>query len=282
VRRKAGNAKGVELLRKAYKVRSKQLDEINLVSPWHHLYREVTLPKLLQSMPSRRAKVLDAGGGTGNLASDLAKRGYAVTLVDVLPDMIAVARSRAAITPFEIFEGNLEDLSFLQAGSFDAIVCTQVLNFCADLGRVFKEFARVLRPSGVLFADIDNAYRWAAVEALSGHLDNAQRITVSGRDEARNIIGTGYFFHSEKELRGLLSDAGLTVQAMWGVGYIAPLIHVFAESKRFLKPSRLPARARIFADPKAIKKLARLESELARRMPLELAGWSQFLCKKGG
>ncbi len=277
---KSSNKSSFNLLAKAYKVRSKQLDEINLVSPWHRMYRDLTMPKLLDSIPRKHAKILDAGGGTGNLASDLAKRGHKVTLIDALPDMLAIARRRAAETPFEVVEGNIEDLSIFKPASFDAIVCTQVLNFCPDLARAFKQFARVLKPSGVLFADIDNAYRWAAVEALNGHIDNARAIVVEQRDAAMNIIGTGYFFHTDANLRTALNKAGFALQDIWGLCYVTPLIHVFAESKEFLNPARLPARAKLFANPLAMRKLARLETELARRMPLEVAGWSQFLCKR--
>jgi ubiquinone/menaquinone biosynthesis C-methylase UbiE len=149
---------GPAKLSKAYEVRSKQFDEINVVSPWHRLYREATLPKLLKTVASKKSTILDAGGGTGIFSSELAKRGHDVTLVDILPDMLQLARRRAAKTPFRVLQGNVEDLSFLEPASFDAIICTQVLNFCPHLDRVFKEFARLLKPSGFLFADIDNAY----------------------------------------------------------------------------------------------------------------------------
>src|SRR4029453_14120923 len=41
-------------------------------------------------------------------------------------------------------------LSFLEAGSFDVVAASLVLHYLADWGPPLREFARILRPGGVL------------------------------------------------------------------------------------------------------------------------------------
>jgi SAM-dependent methyltransferase len=101
--------------------------------------------------------LLDAGCGTGRYAVELAKRGYQVCGVDRSPALIAVARNRALHTSArpDFTIADLLDVSFSQL--FDAVLCRGVLNdFVEESERVaiFHQFARWLRPSGVLIFDV--------------------------------------------------------------------------------------------------------------------------------
>lgn len=50
---------------------------------------------LKEYLPKRRnAKILDAAGGTGRIALPLAKMGYSVTLCDISPSMLYVAKKK--------------------------------------------------------------------------------------------------------------------------------------------------------------------------------------------
>ncbi len=259
-------------------------DAICNASPWHRLYRETTLTAIdrtLSTLPPGPLRILDAGGGTGLMAEWLAKKGHHVVLVDTLPDMLEISRKKSRETPFEVRQGDLSDLSWLDPESFDAIVCTQVLNFFPDLGAVFQQFAGVLKPSGMVFADIDNPLRWCLIEALDGQIENAIAIVRSGKDERRNIVGADYFFHRKQDLAEIVASAGLRLEASWGVAYIAPYVHIFARSQEFLTPEKLPERAAFFAREENYEKLRALEAELAALdLCDEMAGYLQFFCVK--
>lgn len=111
--------------------------------------------------PLGETHVLDAGCGTGSFAVALAPHVGALTLLDANPEMLAVARAKLASTPgappFDTHEGHLQALPFDDV-SFDAVMTNQVLHHLGDPdgdawpehGRVFAEYARVLRPGGVL------------------------------------------------------------------------------------------------------------------------------------
>ncbi|GAA5050317.1 SAM-dependent methyltransferase [Thermocatellispora tengchongensis] len=94
-------------------------------------------------------KVLDVATGTGNLALGAARRAAEVTALDLVPELIAVARDRAAAEGLEVAfrEGDAEALPFEDA-SFDVVASTFGVMFAADQERAAAELVRVLRPGG--------------------------------------------------------------------------------------------------------------------------------------
>lgn len=271
-------------LQSTYEERSRVFDALSGVSPWHRLYRERTeteIEKLLDRLDRRPVDILDAGGGTGLTAQWLVRKGHRVVLVDAVASMLDFAREKAKQDPFEIHHADLADLSFLPPNSFDLIVCTQVLNFCPDLAVVFEALHRVIRPGGMMLADVDTAIRWCILEALDGHIENAIAIINEGRDRDRNIVGADYYFHCKRELFGVIESSGFRVENSWGVEYVAPYVHVFAKSKDFLDPAKLMPQARVFTQDEQLAALRRLENVLAHmKLPEEMAGYLQFVCLK--
>jgi 2-polyprenyl-3-methyl-5-hydroxy-6-metoxy-1,4-benzoquinol methylase len=97
------------------------------------------------------ARVLDVACGTGNTAIPLARRGAVVTGVDIATNLLVQARERAAAESLSISfdEGDAEDLPYAE-GSFDAVVTMFGAMFAPRPQIVAAEFARVLKPSGLL------------------------------------------------------------------------------------------------------------------------------------
>ena len=72
------------------------------------------------------ARVLDLGGGPGRYAIWLAEHEYRVTLADVSPELLAIARERIDVAGVEvqaIVEADARDLAAWADVSFDAVVC---------------------------------------------------------------------------------------------------------------------------------------------------------------
>jgi SAM-dependent methyltransferase len=97
------------------------------------------------------ARVLDMACGTGNTSLPLARSGAHVTGVDIATNLLEQARARAAAEGLDITfeEGDAEQLSYPDA-SFDAVVTMFGAMFAPRHELVAAEFARVLKPGGLL------------------------------------------------------------------------------------------------------------------------------------
>jgi SAM-dependent methyltransferase len=97
------------------------------------------------------AQVLDMACGTGNTSIPLARRGAHVTGVDIAPNLLDQARERAAAEGLQIRfeEGDAERLPYPDA-IFDAVVTMFGAMFAPQPERVVAEWARVLKPGGLL------------------------------------------------------------------------------------------------------------------------------------
>ena len=89
-----------------------------------------------------KSLVLDLACGTGDLCRDLASYGHRPIGIDFSSGMLRAANTRAPLV-----RGDAGALPFPDA-SIDGVVCGFALRNFVDLGAVFAECARVLRPGG--------------------------------------------------------------------------------------------------------------------------------------
>jgi len=100
--------------------------------------------------------VLDYGCGVGTLSMLLAKRGYAVTGVDISEQFINSAKRKFRALPsiaFEVIDGL--PLRFPD-GSFESIVTSSVLEHCTAVDFILLEFGRLLRTNGIVVIETPN------------------------------------------------------------------------------------------------------------------------------
>ena len=109
-------------------------------------------------LPPPGSRVLDIGGGPGRYAIWLAQQGYRVTLADLSPELLAVAKEKAAeagVELEEVVEADAVDLSRFAESSFDAALCLGPLYHLIeedDRRAVGSELFRVLKAGGPVFA----------------------------------------------------------------------------------------------------------------------------------
>jgi SAM-dependent methyltransferase len=123
--------------------------------------------------------ILDLGCGTGGHVLPLARRGYQVTGVDRSPEMLRVARQKAAeagLAP-EFVEGDIRDLAL--GREFDAVISMfaavgyQTTN--DDLVRALRTARRHLTPGGLFVFDV-----WFGPAVLAQRPSDRYRIVERG------------------------------------------------------------------------------------------------------
>ncbi|MFY9468559.1 MAG: methyltransferase domain-containing protein [Solirubrobacterales bacterium] len=94
-------------------------------------------------------RLLDVGTGTGNVAIPAAQRGGSVTGLDITPELLEVARDRAAAADVSIewIEGDAEELPFGD-GAFDRVASNFGMIFAPRHEVAAAEIARVCAPGG--------------------------------------------------------------------------------------------------------------------------------------
>lgn len=103
------------------------------------------------------ADVLEVGCGPGWLWAEAAAElpaGLRLTLTDLSPGMVEVARARVRRLPFELVDArqvDAQELPFTDR-AFDVVVANHMLYHVPDPTRAVAELARVIRPDGVLMA----------------------------------------------------------------------------------------------------------------------------------
>lgn len=154
---------------------------------FHALNRRIT-HWLARLLPPGRARVLDAGCGTGGLikAIHTARPDWRTTGLDFMPLACELARERTSV---EIVQGSITQLPFPDGG-FDAVVSADVVCQVADGAQALREFARVVRPGGVVLVNVP-AFMWL----WSYHDDTCET----------------QHRYTRPELAGLFRDAGIRV-----------------------------------------------------------------------
>ncbi len=100
-------------------------------------------------LSQRRLLCLAAGGGKHAVLYALA--GAEVTVVDLSPEMLRLDRLMAQQAGVQVrtVQSTMEDLSMFPPQSFDIVVQPVSTCYVPDVGRVYREVARVLVPGGL-------------------------------------------------------------------------------------------------------------------------------------
>ncbi|WP_392551964.1 tRNA uridine 5-oxyacetic acid(34) methyltransferase CmoM [Orbus wheelerorum] len=108
---------------------------------------------ILHDFPSsQKLKILDAGGGQGQIACKLAKLGHDVTICDISQQMLEVAKIEAQANGVDLNYRHcaVQDLSHDLSASFDIVICHAVLEWVVDGPDFLSSLKTLLKPNGVL------------------------------------------------------------------------------------------------------------------------------------
>jgi len=143
-------------------------------------YRLAVLDRYAQFSPSD--VVLDLGCGPGRHLVALADRIGRGVGVDLSPEMVAVARRRAAHPALRFRVDDAERLDTVPRASVDTVISVGVLEHLLRPGRALRQVARVLRPGGrVVVLTLNGTCWWYRLADRWGlptrHLTTDRRLT---------------------------------------------------------------------------------------------------------
>jgi ubiquinone/menaquinone biosynthesis C-methylase UbiE len=231
-----------------------------LKTPEGRMRLDLAFANLQDFLPpaTRCLLALDLGCGTGAIAVRLARLGLRVTLLDTsLPmlDFAKLAAREAGVTERIVLKhGDAAQLANLfQAGSFDVILCHNILEYVDDPYAVLRTAARALRDSSSIISIL---VRNRAGEALKAAIQEgdlaASEHNLTAEWGHESLYGGRVRLFTAESLRTMLAAASLAVTAERGVriivDYLPPRVSRKDEYEQIFELERkLGARAEFAA-----------------------------------
>jgi S-adenosylmethionine-dependent methyltransferase len=191
-------------------------------TPWSQLKYRLAVDNLNKHLTSPPQRILDAGGGNGVEALQLARAGYHITLVDSSAAMLDEARqvfSAAGLaTRCTIYQRDLTDLGdlFLEH-DFDVIICHNVLQYVPDAAQLLKTLSDLLKADGMLSLMSVNRYSAPYQAAFLHHdLERAYQ-SLDDRMQRATVFDASMNLYTAEEISQLLAAQGFSAIHHYGV-----------------------------------------------------------------
>ncbi len=119
----------------------------------------LSVEQLNAYLDSKKAKVLDAGCGTGLVGEIMKDQGYSmVDALDLSREMLAEAEKKNVYS--NVFRADMSKRLDIDDNSYDAVICVGTFTYAHVGPEAFKEMVRVTKPDGHIFFTIrDGAYQ---------------------------------------------------------------------------------------------------------------------------
>lgn len=122
---------------------------------------------------SAAGSALDVGCGTGLVGRALRARGFAGQILglDISPASLEIARRSGAYDSLQ--PADLQQRLAVEDDSVDVVVCVGVMTYLPDVEAVWREFARVVRPGGlVVVTQREDLWQPRSCQAVVDRLQN--------------------------------------------------------------------------------------------------------------
>lgn len=226
---------------------------------WWFVSRRRLALDLLKAYHAEARQVLDCGCGTGALMSELDEAGYEPHGLDFSEVAIDFCQQRGLPN---LHHGDAQSMPYSPDG-FDAVISLDTLEHIPDDTAAMAEISRILRPGGVLIANVP-AYRW-----LWGPHDVA-------------------LMHQRRYTRSLLlkrlREAGFTIEwASYGIFFLFPVVLAIRLRDKL---RRGPAEVRLPPTSDGLNRflvgLQEMEGSLSRKIPLPWGSSIAVVARKSG
>jgi len=244
--------------------------------PLGRIRQEVTWHNLAPNLPAvtdleHPPRVLDVGGGSGELALCLVQQGYRVWLSDYAPAMLDQARravqelpddARARLTFCRMSVD--EAVEAFAPRFFDVITCHTLIEFLSDPRASLGALASLLCSGGLLSVSFVNQHAEVLRQVWSRSDPLGALATLEKGSFCATLFDVSGVAYTAEEVSAWLCDAGLRKTGIYGV-------RVFAD---YVPRERLD-------EPNFFKAMLGLEKAVAARPPYnELARYIQLVAHR--
>lgn len=181
----------------------------------HRLWKSALIERL---GPHSGMKLIDVGGGTGDIAFRFIEAGGGrVCVCDINDEMLGVGRDRAMdrgiVEGIEWINGDAEKLP-VPDGSFDAYTTAFCIRNVTRIEKALREARRVLKPGGhflcLEFSHVDRPLLQKAYDAYSFNMLPWLGKTVAGdEDSYRYLAESIRRFPDRRAFAGMIAGAGM-------------------------------------------------------------------------
>jgi 2-polyprenyl-3-methyl-5-hydroxy-6-metoxy-1,4-benzoquinol methylase len=190
---------------------------------WLHCTRRDWIVAQIQLMPKSMLKALEVGPGAGGYLPILAEAAQELVAADIEDAYLAQAKTLAETIPGLSCVKDDITATTLEPGSFDLVLCTEVIEHIADSQAALCGLEKLLMPGGTLILSTPQRYSplelCAKVAFLPGII---QLVRLIYREP---IIETGHInLLTEAALKEQLDEAGLHIQVQFKSGFYLPLV----------------------------------------------------------
>lgn len=185
------------------------------------------LQEFLPLSQAESLRALDVGCGTGATGLRLARLGLHVTLLDCSQAMLEIAKGaarEAGVTEKIVFQhGDASQLERLFAdGSFDVVICHNILEYVDDPGAVLRGASRAMRDTS---ATLSVLVRNQAGEVLKAAIHAGDLVAAEDNLTAlwgqESLYGGRVRLFNRDSSQAMLKEASLSVTAERGVRVIS-------------------------------------------------------------
>jgi SAM-dependent methyltransferase len=201
-------------------------------NPYRRLEFDTTMYYLRKCLP-KQGHVLDAGGGPGRYTIELARLGYDVTLLDLTPELLKIAKrqvrkARVETKVRQITQGVIYDLSQFRDDTFDAVIClgaplSHVVNR-VKREKAIDELLRVAKKRAPIFVSVIGRPAVLVTELVRLPHEIELDIFPKMRDTGDYHGGYGFapcHFYTPSEIKESFEKRGVDIVEMVGLEGLA-------------------------------------------------------------
>ncbi|NLW04532.1 MAG: methyltransferase domain-containing protein [Pseudomonadaceae bacterium] len=195
--------------------------------------------RMLAELPLDQAglKILDAGGGLGQISCWLARQGHQVLLAEPAIEMLEYSAKRLARYGVATLNAPIQDLAErlpADQQAFDLIICHAVVEWLHQPKETLLQLLQHLKPGGQVSLMFFNADALLLTNILRGNWQRVLEKELQGKGKGKRLTPISPL--QPTEVLGWLQEAGYEITATTGV-------RVFNDYLRLkLPPEATPAR----------------------------------------